>query len=146
MNTNQTKRYSKILTMMSGFKSCINTTYITGGLWMKYHTRTGEMIPFNVNSDFQEKSSVLVYFSVIYRDFTLFPTWCNYNCRIVIAYVFCNKYKPFQTLYFVNNVLKLEWLINVRGYFGSCKVRGDIFINREIIPGPVDERICFTIY
>ena len=49
------------------------------------------------------------------------------------------------TLYFV---LKLEQHINVRRYFDSSKVRGEgnsvIFINREILPGPEDARICFT--
>ena len=73
---------------------------------------------------------------------------CQYI--IVIAHLFCTKYKPFQTLYFVNIVLKLEWPINVRRYFGSCKVCGKgnsvIFINREILPGPEDARICFTFF
>ena len=36
----------------------------------------------------------------------------------------------------------------MRRYFGSCKVRGEgnsvIVINREILPGPEDARICFT--
>jgi len=40
--------------------------------------------------------------------------------------------------------------INVRGYFGSCKVRGErnsvIFIDREILSGPEDARICFIFF
>jgi len=39
--------------------------------------------------------------------------------------------------------------INVHGYFGSCKMRGEmnsvIFINRETLSGPNDARICFTL-
>ena len=53
-------------------------------------------------------------------------------------------------LYFVDIVLKLEWPINVRRYYGSSKVRGEgnsvIFINREILPRPQDASICFTFF
>jgi len=53
-------------------------------------------------------------------------------------------------LYFVDIVLKLEWPINVRRYYGSSKVRGEgnsvIFINREILPRPQDASICVTFF
>jgi len=80
----------------------------------------------------------------------MFLTQRNSSVELLVAYLFCNKYKPFQTLYFVNIVLKLEWHINVRRYFGSCKVRGEgnsvIFINRKILSGPEDARSCFTFF
>jgi len=53
-----------------------------------------------------------------------------------------------MVFFLVNIDLQLELPINVRRYFDSSKVRGEgnsvIFINREILPGPEDARICFN--
>jgi len=51
------------------------------------------------------------------------------------------------TLYCVNIDLKLELPINALRYLDPSKVRGEgisvIFLNRKILPGPEDARICF---
>jgi len=58
---------------------------------------------------------------------------------------FCNKYKPFQTLYIINIVLKLEWPIHVQRFFfllqAARRKEFRCIINWEILLGPDDTRI-----